>query len=124
MKRGRNIFRYVATALCLGTLSVAAIPPGGGGGDGGGGGGPGWIAYYSVSSANAKVGKPVYLNWQTYYTVGCQVWTNQTGVKSVPTSGSTTVTPTSASTMSVRLTCAGTSGQTTSQTRSFSGKSG
>lgn len=109
----RSIF-CVATLLLAFSSPTSAIPI-----DGGGGNAP-WIAQYFVNYIDAKVGKPVSLQWQSVYTVGCSIWTNQTGSRVVGVSGSTTVTPTSATTMSVRLSCAGTNGQTTSQTRSFS----
>jgi len=79
-----------------------------------------WIAQFNVSSSFAKVGKPVTLQWQSFFSVGCSLSTSQTGGGVVPTSGSTTVTPTQASVMTVILTCAGTDGSTVSQARSFS----
>ena len=79
-----------------------------------------WIISFSVSSNFAKVGKPVLVQWQSAFSVGCSLSTNQTGSRGVPTSGNTTVTPSSPTTMSVTLSCTGTNGTSTSRSRSFS----
>ncbi len=84
------------------------------------GGSSAYIAVFNVSSSFAKVGKPIHVQWTSLFTVGCGLWTSQNGSRSVPTTGSTTVTPNSSGTMSVRLSCSGRSGRTVSKTRSFS----
>jgi len=85
----------------------------------GDGNSPAWIVRFFASSYFAKVGKPVPVQWQSLFSVGCSLWTNQTGGRVIPTSGSTTVTPVSSSSMTIRLTCIGTNGRPTVQYRSF-----
>jgi len=112
--RNKRYF-FVSAILFNFSYHAAAIPVPDGDGNSNA-----WIAQYTVNSSFAKVGKPLSLQWQAFYAVGCSVTTNQTGSRSVPTSGTTTVTPTSPTTMSVTLRCTGTNGQATSRTRSFS----
>jgi len=110
----KHLFTMAVLTIATPLTSVAIPDP-----DDDGNSSP-WIAQYFVSSSFAKVGKPVPVQWQSFFTVGCIIWTNQTGSRVVGTSGTTSVTPVSATTMSVRLSCAGTNGRTTQQTRSFS----
>lgn len=82
-----------------------------------------FITNYFVNSSIAKVGKPVSIAWESFYTDGCSLMVNQVGTQFAPvstsSSGSTTVTPVVASTMSVTLSCVGYNGAVISKTRSF-----
>ena len=78
-----------------------------------------WITMFNVNSAFAKVGKPVTVTWSSSFTVGCSLWTSQTGSQVVSSSGTKAVVPTNATVMSVKLNCAGENGSHANQVRSF-----